>query len=185
MILTFAEWRWDDSKGDDEKPIGRPLNIAHRGESGLYPEHTEIAYKNAALTADYVECDVTVTKDLVLVCSHEPQISDVSNVKDFPQFASLEQTYRVDDDDVNFNWNDKGDVKDFYVWDFTLKELLKLKRKQVRAYRDPNYDWEFGFITFDEYLAMSKEYGFGIYPEIKHGAATNKVSYIFSALSPD
>ena len=27
--------------------------------------------------ADYIECDVEVTKDLKLVCSHEPWISEV------------------------------------------------------------------------------------------------------------
>ena len=44
-------------------PLGRPLNIAHRGASGMLPEHTKIAYEKAAeQNADYVECDIAITK---------------------------------------------------------------------------------------------------------------------------
>ena len=35
--------------------------------------------------ADFIECDVVVTKDLVLICLHENWLSEVTNVKDvFP-----------------------------------------------------------------------------------------------------
>ncbi len=57
--------------------------IAHRGASGLYPEHTYLSHSRAVhLGADYIECDVVMTKDLVLICSHEPWIGLVSNVAD-------------------------------------------------------------------------------------------------------
>ena len=34
--------------------------------------------------ADYIECDVEVTKDLKLVCSHEPWISEVVDMTQWP-----------------------------------------------------------------------------------------------------
>jgi glycerophosphoryl diester phosphodiesterase len=48
------------------------LNVAHRGASGLAPEHTFAAY-DLALTsgADYIEQDLQMTKDGVLVVLHD------------------------------------------------------------------------------------------------------------------
>ncbi len=48
------------------------LNIAHRGASGLAPEHTIAAY-DLALTegADYLELDLQMTRDGVLVVLHD------------------------------------------------------------------------------------------------------------------
>ena len=35
--------------------------------------------------ADFIECDVVITKDLVLICLHENWLSEVTNVKEvFP-----------------------------------------------------------------------------------------------------
>ena len=46
--------------------------IAHRGASGHAPEHTLAAYELAVeLGADYLEQDVGMTKDGVLVCLHD------------------------------------------------------------------------------------------------------------------
>ena len=71
--------------------------------------HLPIAYEEGAtLGADYIECDVQITKDLQLICSHEAWIKDVCNVEDFPQFADRLTTYNMDDDDPDFDWNDKG-----------------------------------------------------------------------------
>ncbi len=40
---TSPDWTWDDSD------LGsRPVLIAHRGSSGMYPEHTAMAYRAAA-----------------------------------------------------------------------------------------------------------------------------------------
>lgn len=87
----------------------RPLIIGHRGASGMYPEHTALAYRKAAEQgADYIECDVEVTKDLKLVCSHEPWISQVVDMSKYPQFANKKTSYVIDDEDPNHDWNDKG-----------------------------------------------------------------------------
>lgn len=48
------------------------LNIGHRGASAYAPEHTIAAYDLALeLGADYIEQDVHVTRDGVLVCLHD------------------------------------------------------------------------------------------------------------------
>lgn len=45
--------------------------IGHRGACMQFPEHTQISYEAASLMgAGIVECDVTFTKDLELVCRH-------------------------------------------------------------------------------------------------------------------
>jgi len=47
------------------------FSIAHRGAPLGYPEHTREGYIAAAsMGAGFIECDVTFTKDLVLVCRH-------------------------------------------------------------------------------------------------------------------
>lgn len=53
-------------------PSDRFLNIAHRGASGLAPEHTIPAWDLAVeLGADYLEQDVQLTRDGVLVVLHD------------------------------------------------------------------------------------------------------------------
>lgn len=60
--------------GDDKAPLpkDRPLIVAHRGASGVLPEHTVEAYQLAIEQgADFIECDVVVTKDL---CAPGPHL---------------------------------------------------------------------------------------------------------------
>lgn len=47
------------------------FSIGHRGACMMYPEHTVESYKAAAIQgAGIIECDVTFTKDLELICRH-------------------------------------------------------------------------------------------------------------------
>ena len=69
------------------KPPKRPLVIAHRGSSGVLPEHTIEAYERAISdVADAIECDVTLSMDLVPICLHEELLqvtTDVANRAEF------------------------------------------------------------------------------------------------------
>src|SRR5688500_18029388 len=60
--------------------------VAHRGASAYAPEHTLEAYRLAiAQGADYVEQDLGISKDGVLICSHDPSLERVTNVEElFP-----------------------------------------------------------------------------------------------------
>ena len=74
-----------------------PLVIGHRGASGYLPEHTLAAYWMAIEQgADYVEPDLVITKDGVLVARHEPEISGTTDVAEHPEFASRRTTKMVD-----------------------------------------------------------------------------------------
>ena len=46
---------------------------------------------------------------------------------------------------------------------------------QANPKRDPNYNWQYGFLTFEEHLQLAKRMGFAIIPEIKQAYATNRV----------
>ena len=88
-------------------------------------------------------------------------------------------TYNMDDDDPNFDWNDKGDITDnYFTFDFELSELQTLKRRQVTEGRNPNFDYQYSFVTFDEFVEIAKSKGVGIAPEIKSPTAVNKVRFL-------
>jgi glycerophosphoryl diester phosphodiesterase len=75
----------------------RPIVIAHRGASGERPEHTLEAYRVAVEQgADFVEPDLVATKDGVLVCRHENEISGTTDVASHPEFAARRATKTVD-----------------------------------------------------------------------------------------
>ncbi len=65
---------------------GKKSLVAHRGASAHAPEHTFAAYELAiAQGADYVEQDLQVTKDGVLVSLHDPILERTTNVEEvFP-----------------------------------------------------------------------------------------------------
>ncbi len=55
--------------------------IAHRGASGERPEHTLESYRRAILQgADYIEPDLVMTHDGVLVARHENEIGGTTDV---------------------------------------------------------------------------------------------------------
>lgn len=97
--------------------IKKPLLVAHRGASGYAPEHTLLAYGLAIEQgADYVEQDLQITKDGVLVCLHDAELSRTTNVREvFPERATMR--------DVTGQGTAK---KGFYVVDFTVAEIKKL-----------------------------------------------------------
>ena len=77
--------------------MSRPIIIAHRGASGLRPEHTLASYRLAiAQGADFIEPDLVVTRDGVLVCRHENEISGTTNVADHPEFTDRRRQKVVD-----------------------------------------------------------------------------------------
>lgn len=60
---------------------GRKELIAHRGASGYAPEHTPAAYRLAMQQhADFVEPDLAVTKDNVLICLHDDSLARTTNI---------------------------------------------------------------------------------------------------------
>ncbi len=58
------------------------FSIGHRGAGMQFPEHTKESYRAAArMGAGIVECDVTFTKDRVLVCRHsQADLATTTNI---------------------------------------------------------------------------------------------------------
>ncbi|MCV2353401.1 glycerophosphodiester phosphodiesterase [Paucibacter sp. B2R-40] len=151
-----------------------PIVIGHRGASGYLPEHTIEGYTKAIeLGANFIEPDLVMTKDGVLVARHEPIIGASTNVASLAQFAGRKTTKTIDG--VTY-------ANEYFVEDFTLAELKTLGAMQTRAGRPTTYDGQFKVPTLDEVIALAKaksiETGrtIGIYPELKHSTYMQGVS---------
>lgn len=140
----------------------RPIVIAHRGASAYRPEHTLAAYRLAiAQGADYIEPDLVITKDGVLVCRHENEISGTTDVAARPEFADRRKEKTIDGVTVAGWW----------VEDFTLAEIKTLRcRERIPQLRAANtaYNDQEAIPTFAEVLALAGVVGVGVYPELKH-----------------
>ncbi len=146
------------------------LIIAHRGASGERPEHTLAAYERAIdQGADYIEPDLVVTRDGVLVARHENEISGTTDVAAHPQFAGRKRTKLIDGQNIT-GW---------FAEDFTLAELRTLRaRERLPEIRPANtrFDGLYPVPSFAEVIALVRakeaETGrrIGLYPELKHPA---------------
>ncbi|WP_406585122.1 esterase-like activity of phytase family protein [Deinococcus aetherius] len=153
-----------------------PIVIGHRGSSGTRPEHTLESYRVAIETgADFIEPDLVVTKDGVLIARHEPVIAAVdasgkvteatTDVASHPEFASRLTTKKLDG----------VDVRGYFAEDFTLAELKTLRAvERLPALRGKAYDGQFEVPTLAEVIALVRDVEartgrkVGIYPETKH-----------------
>jgi glycerophosphoryl diester phosphodiesterase len=149
-------------------PAQAQLIIAHRGASGERPEHTLAAYERAIDEgADFIELDLVVTKDLVLVARHENELSDTTDVAGRQEFADRKRSKEIDGQ-LTTGW---------FAEDFTLAELRTLRSKErLPGVRPGNarYDGLYQVPTLDEILSLIRakqaETGrtIGLYPELKH-----------------
>lgn len=170
-----------------------PLVIGHRGASGYRPEHTLEAYTLAIEQgANYIEPDLVMTKDGVLIARHEPMLARVNldasgnivfgsdgkpvlnrtdtstNVWELPQYAGRLTVKTLDGTKVGGWWAE----------DFTAAEIRSDIRTQerLRDLRTANnaYNDQFVIPTLQEVIDLAKaksiETGrtIGIYPETKH-----------------
>lgn len=149
-------------------PMATPILIAHRGASGERPEHTLASYQLAIdQGADFIEPDLVLTKDGILVARHENEISETTDVSVRAEFAARKTTKAID-----------GEAKSgWFTEDFTLAELKTLRAKErLPQLRPANmaYDGQFDVPTFDEILELIKvneakiKRRIGVYPETKH-----------------
>ncbi|WP_377160831.1 glycerophosphodiester phosphodiesterase [Roseateles sp. UC29_93] len=182
--------------GGQQPPRAKePLLIAHRGASGYVPEHTLAAYWLAIEQgADYVEPDLVLTKDGVLVARHENAIAILNpdgsvreattDVAERPEFASRKATKSIDGVAIT-GW---------FTEDFTLAELKTLRaRERIPQIRPANtrFNDMFEVPTFEEVLQLVQQANerrreedgkagrhghghgqkvkpIGVYPETKH-----------------
>jgi len=127
--------------------------IAHRGASGYAPEHTFASYDLAiAQKADFVEPDLAVSKDGVLVCLHDDTLERTTNVEEiFPDRFSPDVKGR------------NGERR-WVANDFTVAEM---KRLDAGSWFNAKFAGA-QMPTFDEMIArVGAHEGTGIYPELK------------------
>lgn len=125
--------------------------IAHRGASAYAPEHTVEAYQLALKQgADFVEQDLQITRDGVLVCLHDLTLERTTNVKEVFPTRFREQ---IDNGTLARRW---------YVSDFTLQEV-----KQLDAGSWFNVKFKgTQVLTFQEAIDLIRGKA-GLYPETK------------------
>ncbi|WP_033075070.1 glycerophosphodiester phosphodiesterase [Sphingopyxis sp. MWB1] len=145
-----------------------PIIIAHRGASGERPEHTLASYRLAIEQgADFIEPDLVLTRDGVLIARHENEISETTDVADRPEFADRKRVKTIDGREVS-GW---------FTEDFTLAEIKTLRaRERLPQLRGTGHDGRYDVPTFEEILALleevneGREVPIGVYPETKHPA---------------
>jgi glycerophosphoryl diester phosphodiesterase len=156
-----------------------PIVIGHRGASGYAPEHTLASYFLAMLDgADYIEPDLVMTRDGVLVARHENEIGATTDVAARAEFADRRATRSIDG----------ATVEGWFTEDFSLEELKTLRaRERIPQLRPANtrFDGQFEVPTLEEIIILvlgvegqratrARQLGagipkrIGIYPETKH-----------------
>jgi glycerophosphoryl diester phosphodiesterase len=168
LLLSLAVAPSVAMSAESSTPISRKAAVyGHRGASALLPEHTLAAYAQAiADGADYIEPDLVMTRDGVLVSRHENEISGTTDVAAHPEFANRKTTKTIDGERVE-GW---------FTEDFTLAELKTLYvRERLPQVRSTAFDGQFRIATLDEIITFLVQQagragrGIGLVPEIKHG----------------
>jgi len=123
--------------------------IAHRGASAYAPEHTLASYRLAMQQkADFVEQDLAVTKDLVLICLHDESLERTTNVEElFPDRAVVDPA---------------TGRKQWLAVDFTLAEIKQL---DAGSWFDGRFAGE-RIPTWEEAVTLVGTAA-GLYPELK------------------
>ncbi|MTI10867.1 glycerophosphodiester phosphodiesterase family protein [Curvivirga aplysinae] len=122
------------------------FSIGHRGAPLQYPEHTVESYIAAAnMGAGILECDVTFTKDKVLVCRHSQ--SDLHETTDILA-SSLSNTCAVP---FQAGLNGENANVQCHTSDITLAEFRSLKGKMGKVNKKAQ--------TIKEYLAENNGAG--------------------------
>jgi glycerophosphoryl diester phosphodiesterase len=152
--------------------MSRVIVIAHRGASGERPEHTIESYRLAIEEgADYIEPDLVMTRDGVLIARHENEIGGTTDVAQHPEFAARHRTQVIDGETMT-GW---------FTEDFTLAEIKTLRaRERLPELRPQNcaFDGRCMIPSFDDILQLAAEVNrqraasarIGVYPETKHPA---------------
>ena len=132
----------------DKQFAGTKRAIAHRGASAYAPEHTLASYRLAiAQGADYVEQDLAVTRDAVLICLHDDSLERTTNVEElYPDRAVVDAAGR----------------RRWLAVDFTLAEIKRLDAgswfdARFTGERVPTWEEAIDLVGFDA----------GLYPELK------------------
>ncbi len=140
--------------------------VGHRGACAYAPENTLASYRLAlSHQVEFVEQDLQITKDKVLVCSHDTSLERVSNVAEiFPD--------RFQEKEI------KGQkIKQWLIHDFTLDEIQQL---DAGARFNPKFKGE-KIPTFQDAIDLIKGKA-GLCPETKGPEYYGRLGFDMEAL---
>lgn len=144
-ILAACSGQRDDMSSPSK------ILVAHRGASAYAPEHTRAAYELAIEQgADYIEPDLQITADSVLIALHDETLDRTTNVEEvFPdRFRQVSQRGVL--------------VNRWFAVDFTLDEVKQL---DAGSWFDPSFSGE-RVPTLTEVIDIALGRA-GIFPETK------------------
>lgn len=147
----------------------RKTLVAHRGASAYAPEHTLESYQLALKQgADFVEQDLQITRDGVLVCLHDLTLERTTNVEEVFLKGFREEVV------------DGTRRRVWYVSDFTLRQIKQLDAGswfdvKFKGARVP---------TFQEAIDLVRGKA-GIYPETKAPEVYNQRGFDMERLVLD
>src|SRR6476620_6471150 len=151
VLIAVVHMTHPDAAQRGPLKAGPKQLIAHRGASGYAPEHTIASYQTALdQKADFVEPDLAITKDGILICLHDDTLERTTNVKDvFPDRDSRETVGRAG-------------VRHWIANDFTRAEIKQL---DAGSWRDPKFAGA-RVPTWEEMVTLVHGKA-GVYPELK------------------
>lgn len=77
--------------------IGRPLIMAHRGESGSIPENTILALESAEkIGVDVLESDIRLTKDNIPILFHDEDLERTTGVSGSVREKKFDELLQID-----------------------------------------------------------------------------------------
>ena len=144
------------------RPFSSPWVIAHRGASGLLPEHTLPGYALAIEQgADVIEPDLVATVDGVLHARHDLGLARSTDISGRAEFAD----YRRSGADGSEDW---------WIEDLTSVQVDTLRAVQPWPQRPHDRDGAYRVPRFSEVLALllmernRRQRPLLVYPELKH-----------------
>ncbi|MBF7072475.1 glycerophosphodiester phosphodiesterase [Glaciecola sp. MH2013] len=186
MLVTSCASSLDENAlAQASSKTDKAVVIAHRGASGYLPEHTMEAATLAFMQgADYIEQDLVLSKDNVLIVLHDIHIDTVTNVEQvFPKRAREDGRFYA----IDFTWDE---IQQLYV-----HERQNLDGKQVYPERYKGNS-RFKVASFEQHIALINNLNrifnksVGLYPEIKapewHLREGKDITYtVFQALAKE
>lgn len=144
------------------RPFTQPWVIAHRGASGVLPEHTLPAYALAIEQgADVIEPDLVASADGVLYARHDLGLARSTDIGVRPEFAALRRP-------------GPDGCSDWWIEDLHAAQVDQLRAIQPWPARPHHRDGSYPVPRFADVLALlrmeraRRERPLLVYPELKH-----------------
>ncbi|KFL33732.1 MULTISPECIES: glycerophosphodiester phosphodiesterase family protein [unclassified Sulfurospirillum] len=161
------------------------FSIGHRGASMQFPEHTKESYLAAArMGAGIIECDVTFTKDLQLVCRHSQcDLHTTTNILDTPLASKCSESFSPADAATGKKASAKCCTSDITLAEFkTLKGKMDAENEKatnLKEYMNATPSWRTDryastgtLMTHAESIELFKSLGVKMTPELKAPSVT-------------